>query len=137
MGIFEMKDMAGLDISWAMRKRQIAERGQPESYVHIADRLCEAGRFGRKAQAGWYDYGPAGAGASDTVAEIIAAERLRKGIAPKTFQEDKIMARILGRMKSEAQAVLDEGIAQSAADVDVVLVNGYGFPRWRGGPSLT
>ena len=136
IGIFEMQDLAGLDISWAMRKRRIEERGMPDDYIHIADRLCEAGRFGRKTKAGWYDYDEAGASPSAIVTKAISEERGRKGITPREFTEQEIMQRILARMKSEAKTVQDEGIAQSAADIDVVLVNGYGFPRWRGGPSL-
>ena len=136
IGIFEMQDLAGLDISWAMRKRRIEESCMPDDYIHIADRLCEAGRFGRKTKAGWYDYDEAGASPSAIVTKAISEERGRKGITPREFTEQEIMQRILARMKSEAKTVQDEGIAQSAADIDVVLVNGYGFPRWRGGPSL-
>ena len=136
IGIFQMQDLAGLDIAWAMRKRRIAESGMPKNYVHIADRLCEVGRFGQKTKAGWYDYGPDGAAASDTVATLITAERTRKNITPRTFTDAEIMQRILGRMKKEVEATLNEGIALNAADIDVVMVNGYGFPRWRGGPSL-
>ena len=136
IGIFQMQDLAGLDIAWAMRKRRTAETGMPEDYVHIADRLCEAERFGRKTKAGWYDYGPDGVTSSEFVANVINAERERKGITPRAFSADEIMQRILGRMKREADATMQEGIALNAADIDVVMVNGYGFPRWRGGPSL-
>ncbi len=136
IGIFEMQDLAGLDIAWAMRKRRLAEGGMPEGYVHVADRLCEAGRFGRKADAGWYDYRGGAGVPSDFVASAIAHERSRRGVAPRPFARGEIMDRILRRMQSEAEAVLSEGIAQSAADIDVVMVNGYGFPRWRGGPSM-
>jgi 3-hydroxyacyl-CoA dehydrogenase len=135
MGIFEMQDLAGLDIAWAMRKRRAAHTAAGADYVHIADHLCEAGRFGRKTDAGWYDYEGGSAKPSDLVAGVIAAARAAKGIAPRAFTEREIMDRIIGRMKTEAEAVLRDGIAQSAADIDVVMVNGYGFPRWRGGPS--
>ena len=136
IGIFQMQDLAGLDIAWAMRKRRTAETGMPENYVHIADRLCEAERFGHKTKAGWYDYGPDGVTSSEFVANVINAERDRKGVTPRAFSADEIMQRILGRMKREADATIQEGIALHAADIDVVMVNGYGFPRWRGGPSL-
>jgi len=112
---FEMQDLAGLDISWAMRKRRIEESCMPDDYIHIADRLCEAGRFGRKTKAGWYDYDETGASPSAIVTKAISEERGRKGITPREFTEQEIMQRILARMKSEAKAVQDEGISQSVA----------------------
>ena len=134
MGLFEMQDLAGLDIAWAMRKRRAATRDPAERYVTIADQLCEAGRFGRKTGAGWYDHG-SGPGKPDRVVEeLILAERARLGQEPQSFTNAQIMERILGTMVTEARALLAEGIAQQASDIDVVMVNGYGFPRWRGGP---
>ena len=135
IGIFQMQDLAGLDIAWAMRKRRVAEQGAGQDYVRIADRLCEAGRFGHKTNAGWYDYSAGHQVPSDDVKDAIRAERQAKAIAPRTFAEGEIMERILQRMRSEANAIVSEGIAQSPDDIDVVMVNGYGFPRWRGGPS--
>ena len=136
MGIFEMQDLAGLDIGWANRKRQAATRDPDKRYVHIADRLCEAGRFGRKTGAGWYKYddGSSKPMVDDVVQDIITQERAAKGIAPQTLTADDIMARILGSMQAEAQAVLADGIAQSGSDIDVVMTSGYSFPRWKGGP---
>ncbi|MDP4992863.1 MAG: 3-hydroxyacyl-CoA dehydrogenase family protein, partial [Marivita lacus] len=75
MGVFEMQDLAGLDIAWAMRKRRLAEGGIGDGYIRIADRLCEQGRFGRKTEAGWYDYSEGKAMPSDAVTAIIAEER--------------------------------------------------------------
>jgi 3-hydroxyacyl-CoA dehydrogenase len=134
MGIFEMQDLAGLDIAWAMRKRRAAQAAPAADYVLIADRLCAAGRFGRKTGAGGYDYEEGGRKPSPVVASVIAEERAAKGIAPRALTESEIMDRIIRRMKAEAEAVVQKGIAQSMADIDVVMVNGYGFPRWRGGP---
>lgn len=136
MGIFAMQDMAGLDIGWAARKRRAPTRDPNERYVHIADRICEMGRFGQKTGAGWYAY-PEGSrrGEPDPVVEkIIAEEALKAGVERRDFTAQEIMDRILGAMVSEGQAILDEGIAASAEAIDVVMVNGYGFPRWRGGP---
>nr|WP_323777905.1 3-hydroxyacyl-CoA dehydrogenase NAD-binding domain-containing protein [Amylibacter sp.] len=136
MGIFAMQDMAGLDIGWAARKRRAPTRDPKERYVAIADRLCELGRFGQKTGDGWYHY-PEGArrGEPDPlVSEIIADEAAKNGIKQRDFSAEEIMDRILGAMVSEGQAILDEGIAASAAAIDVVMINGYGFPRWRGGP---
>jgi 3-hydroxyacyl-CoA dehydrogenase len=134
MGVFEMQDLAGLDIGWAMRKRRAATRDPAERYVHIADRLCEAGRLGRKAGGGWYDYVDGKAVPSPAVATIITGERARAGIAPREVDAAEIMARILGAIQAEGHKVLEEGIARGAADIDVAMVNGYGFPRWKGGP---
>ena len=135
MGIFAMQDLAGLDIAWAMRKRQAATRPADQRYVEIADRLCEQGRLGRKTGKGWYDYSSNKAGEPDPeVTALIEAESARRGIARTDFTQEQIMERILGVMQREGAAILDEGIAQSADTIDVVMVNGYGFPRWRGGP---
>ena len=135
MGIFAMQDLAGLDIAWAMRKRQAATRPADQRYVEIADRLCEQGRLGRKTGKGWYDYSRNKAGEPDPeVTSLIGAESARRGIARTDFTQEQIMERILGVMQREGAAILDEGIAQSADAIDVVMVNGYGFPRWKGGP---
>ncbi|HET9069267.1 MAG TPA: 3-hydroxyacyl-CoA dehydrogenase NAD-binding domain-containing protein [Amaricoccus sp.] len=134
MGVFAMQDLAGLDIAWAMRKRRAAARPASERYVAIADRLCEMGRLGRKTGAGWYDY-PGGQAVPSPVTEgIIAEEARRSGVARRTFTSGEIMARILEVMQAEGRAVLAEGIAASPEAIDVVMVNGYGFPRRRGGP---
>ncbi|MEX0969493.1 MAG: 3-hydroxyacyl-CoA dehydrogenase NAD-binding domain-containing protein [Paracoccaceae bacterium] len=135
MGVFEMQDLSGLDISYAMRKRQAATRDANQRYIPIADWLVEAGRLGRKTKAGWYAYpdGKTATAAPETEA-LITRYRAQAGITPQPFSPDEIMARILGAMQSEGRAILAEGIANSPDDIDVVMVNGYGFPRWRGGP---
>lgn len=135
MGIFAMQDMAGLDIAWAMRKRQAAARPADMRYVDIPDQLCEMGRFGRKTGAGWYDYSSDPKGAPDPLVEgIIVRASADKGIDRVPLSADEIMGRIIGVMLDEGRKILDEGIAQSPEAIDVVMVNGYGFPRWRGGP---
>ena len=135
MGLFTMQDMAGLDIAWAMRKRQAGTRPDSLRYVDIADKLCEMGRLGRKKKQGWYNYTNGPKGCPDTVVEqLITSESRRKGIVRQTFTHKEIMARILSTMQLEGQHILDEGIAESAHAIDVVMVNGYGFPRWLGGP---
>ena len=135
MGIFAMQDMAGLDIAWAMRKRQAATRPAEMRYVDIPDRLCEMGRLGRKTGAGWYDYSDNPKGNPDPLVEqLIIDESARKGIARMPSNPDEIMSRILTVMQTEGQKILDEGIADTAEAIDVVMINGYGFPRWKGGP---
>ncbi len=134
MGIYQMQDLAGLDIAWAMRKRQAATRDPAARYVGIADRLCEAGRFGQKTARGWYRYDGTTAQIDPDVTQIILAASAAKGITRRPFSDTEIISRIVSVMQAEGRAVLDEGIAAKPADIDVVMVNGYAFPRWRGGP---
>jgi len=134
MGVFEMQDMAGLDIVWANRKALAPRRNPQERYVHIVDLICERGRFGRKTGSGYYNYATKPPTPDEETLVIIAEERRRKDISPRKFTADEIMDRILLAMINEGARILDEGIALRASDIDVVMVNGYGFPRWRGGP---
>jgi 3-hydroxyacyl-CoA dehydrogenase len=136
MGIYAVSDLAGLDIGWATRKRQAATRDPQARYSRIADRICERGRFGQKTGAGWYRYedGSRIGHPDPEVEKIILEESERLGFRRVTLPADEIMHRILGAMQREAQAVLDEGIALKASDIDVALVHGYGFPRHQGGP---
>jgi 3-hydroxyacyl-CoA dehydrogenase len=134
MGIYEVQDLSGLDIAWAQRKARAATRPSSERYAHIADRLCEAGRLGRKTGKGWYDYRSGKAEVDPEVAKIIEEESAKAGFARRAFTESEIMDRILGIMQREGEAILNEGIAESGDDIDVVMINGYGFPRRRGGP---
>ena len=119
-----------------MRKRRVATRNPAERYVEIADRLCEAGRFGRKTGKGWYRYDGKLAEVDPEVTALIEAESARKGITRTALSSDEIMARILATMQAEGRAILAEGIASQSSDIDVIMVNGYGFPRWRGGPMV-
>ena len=105
-----------------------------ERYVAIADRLVESGRLGRKTGAGYYSYASGKAEPDPETEKIVAAERSRKGITPRNFQPDEIQRRLIAVMANEGAAILDEGIAYRASDIDLVLINGYGFPRAKGGP---
>ena len=134
MGIFEMQDLAGNDISWAMRKRLAATRNPSIRYVDIADKLCELGRFGRKSGRGWYRYVDDKTHVDPEVSALILSESSRKGIARRYFSHEEIISEIIDVMHSVGTQILKEGIAAQASDIDVVMVNGFGFPRWRGGP---
>lgn len=136
MGPFAVSDLAGLDIAWAGRKRRAATRDPRERTVGIADRICERGWFGQKTGRGYYLY-EAGArrGSPDPEVEaIIAAEREDKGIVPRSFTDKEIVSRYMAAMINEAAKIVEEGIALRPLDVDVTMLAGYGFPRWRGGP---
>ena len=136
MGPFQVADLAGGDIGWATRKRKSATRNPEARYVQIADRLCERGWFGQKTSRGYYLY-PEGARTGtpdDEVLAIIDAERQRAGTTPRRFSNEEIMRRYLAAMVNEGARVVAEGIALRPLDVDVALVHGYGFPRFRGGP---
>jgi 3-hydroxyacyl-CoA dehydrogenase len=135
MGPFRMGDLAGLDIGWATRQRKAAEAGTPFKAI-ITDKLCEAGRYGQKTGAGWYRYD---AGKRDpipdTVTERVIAEfRAANGITPRKVSDDEVVQRCIYALINEGARILQEGIAARASDIDLVYVNGYGFPRHRGGP---
>ncbi len=134
MGPFAVFDMAGLEIAWARRKRQAATRDPSERYVVIADRLCEAGRFGQKTGRGWYAYPDGKRTVDPEVAAMIEAARAEKGIVPRSFTAEEIVGRLLKAMATEGEVLLAEGIAARASDIDLVMINGYGFPASKGGP---
>lgn len=135
MGLFQMQDLSGLDISWAMRKRREATRDPAERYVRIGDLLCEAGHFGRKTGRGYYHYDATGTAHPSAETEaLIRAESAARGIARRPITAAAILDRLLLAMQAEGRRILAEGIARNADDIDVVMVNAFGFPRWRGGP---
>jgi len=134
MGLYEVQDLSGLDIAWAQRRARAATRPVDERYSRIADRLCEAGRLGRKSGKGWYDYSSGRAEVDPAVTAIIEEESARAGRTRRAFGPEEIMERILGTMQREGRSILAEGIAESPEDIDVVMVLGYGFPRHKGGP---
>ncbi len=136
MGPYQVSDLAGGDIGWATRKRKAPTRPPEERYVEIADRICERGWFGQKTGRGYYRYDEgARTGVEDPeVLAIIDQERAKKGITPRTFSDAEIQNRYLAAMINEGCNILAEGIALRPLDIDVTLIYGYGFPRWRGGP---
>ncbi len=134
MGPFRMGDLAGLDIGWATRKRKAAETGISKPVV--ADKLCEAGRYGQKTGAGWYRYE---AGKRDPIPDpvteqLIAEYRTAHGITPRKVTDAEVVERCIYALINEGARILQEGIAARASDIDLVYLNGYGFPRHSGGP---
>ena len=136
MGPYEMQDLTGLQIAWANRKRQAATRDPNERYVTIADQLCEMDRLGQRTGKGWYTYeeGNRTPIRDPEVEAIVEAYSAQNGITRRAFTEEEIAGRLLAVIANEGALIVQEGIAERAADVDMVKVHGYGFPRWRGGP---
>ena len=135
MGPFRMIDMAGNDISWAIRKRRAIESPHV-TFSKNADILCEMGRFGQKTGAGWYDYLPGDRKAypSETVNAMIVKHSADIGVERRKISDQEIVERLVYSLVNEGAKILEEGIAMRASDIDMVYLTGYGFPLHRGGP---
>jgi len=129
MGPFAAADLAGLDVAWRMRKAQGIS-------FPVADALCEAGRYGQKTGKGYYRYE---AGSREGLADpetdgIVADVREKLGITPKPIAAGAIVERLIYPMVNQAARLLEAGVALRPGDIDLIWINGYGFPAWRGGP---
>jgi 3-hydroxyacyl-CoA dehydrogenase len=135
MGPFRMSDLAGNDIGWAIRKRRYREHPEMK-YSRIADRLCEQGRFGQKTGLGWYRYeaGRRDAIPDPAVDQMVADYSKEIGAQRRRIDDEEITQRLIFALVNEGAAILEEGIAQRASDIDMVYLTGYGFPLYRGGP---
>ena len=126
MGPFAMSDLAGLDIGW------VKEKSKGET---IRDVLCEMDRRGQKTGAGYYDYDDSrNAKPSPVTEKIINDFIVKSGRNPRKVSDDEILERCIYPMINEGAKILDEGKAIRSSDIDVVWVNGYGWPVYRGGP---
>ena len=136
MGPFAVRDLAGIDVGWRMRKAFGIGRAQDPRYSRVPDLLCEQGQFGQKTGIGFYVYGDDRrvSGENPLVADLAAAESEELGIAPRDIDADEVVERCIFAMINEGASLLDEGIAQRPSDIDIVWLNGYGFPAYRGGP---
>jgi 3-hydroxyacyl-CoA dehydrogenase len=137
MGPFAMGDMAGLDVGWLVRKGRAADRPSNEEYGGtIPDRICELGRFGQKTGGGYYDYkeGDRTPIPNPEVQEIIEQVSKEKNITRHEFAEEEIVKRCLYPLINIGAQILDEGMAMRPSDIDIIYINGYGFPAYRGGP---
>ncbi|KRE09988.1 3-hydroxyacyl-CoA dehydrogenase [Bosea sp. Root381] len=129
MGPCAMADLAGNDIGWRSRK----SRGKTAA---VADAICEAGWFGQKTGRGYFLY-PEGArtGQRDPEVEaLIGRISQEQGVTRRSFTTEEILSRLLDPMVNEGARILEEGIAARPGDIDVIWLNGYNWPAWRGGP---
>ncbi len=136
MGPFAVGDLAGLDIGWRNRKARAHLRKPGVRDCDLLDQVCELGRLGQKTGAGWYRYEPGNRTPIPDVAieELIVAHSQRKGIVRRVIDDREIVERCVFSMINEGAKILAEGVAARPVDVDMVWLNGYGFPAWRGGP---
>ena len=135
MGPLATSDLAGIDVGW--RVRQEAKHLQPEGARRplVEDRLYELGRYGQKTGLGWYRYDQNRKRTEDpAVAEIVADLVRQAGIEQREVSRDEIVERTIYALVNEGAGVLEEGYAPRAVDVDMIYINGYGFPAFRGGP---
>ena len=128
MGPFAMGDLAGLDVGWRIRQA----RGTKDT---VADTLCERGRFGQKTGKGYYLYSDGRTPTPDPEVEKLILDTAKaEGITRRAISDDEILKRSIYPMINEGVKILEEGKAIRASDIDVVWVNGYGWPVYRGGP---
>ena len=135
MGPLATGDLAGLDVGWRIRKeyRHLEVPGIRQPFVE--DRLCELGRYGQKTAAGWYKYDDQRRAAPDpAVGELIRKWVEEAGIVQRQISAAEITDRCLYALVNEGARILEEGYALRASDIDIIYINGYGFPAYRGGP---
>lgn len=134
MGPCRTMDLVGQDIGWAIRKRRVIE--QPDRpYSGVIDRICDLGRFGQKTSKGIYAYSDGRTATVDPeIDRLIIDYSAEIGLMRRSIDDDEIVMRCLLAMAHEGAQIVEEGVACRPVDVDVVLLNGYGFPRERGGP---
>lgn len=135
MGPLATGDLAGLDVGWRIRREFHDAEDTSVRQPLIEDRLCELGRYGQKTQAGWYLYDEQRRPTHDPkVDRIIDEARRESGLTPREISSEEIVDRTIYALVNEGARLLEEGIALRAVDIDIVYLNGYGFPAYRGGP---
>ena len=132
MGPLAVRDLAGNDVGWRIRKARRLPRD--ERWSPILERLVSAGRLGQKVGRGYYRYEGRTRIADPQVIELIEGVSRELGIRRRAISDEEILDSLLHPLVNEGARILEEGIALRSGDIDVVYVNGYGFPAWRGGP---
>lgn len=134
MGPFRMYDVVGIDLEW--RARELAGKGQDDPAVQVDNRLCGLGRFGQKSGMGYYRYAPGSREAQPDaeVDRLVEAVSAQLGFQRRAVSDAEIRARCLLALVNEGAKILEENIAANSHDIDLVYLNGYGFPADKGGP---
>jgi 3-hydroxyacyl-CoA dehydrogenase len=135
MGPLAVGDLAGLDVGWRIRKeyRHLEKPGVRQAFA--GDRLCETGRYGQKTGAGWYKYDENRRAIPDPeVTSLVKKWAVEAGIPQRRISGEEIVDRCLYALVNEGARILEEGYALRAGDIDIIYINGYGFPAYRGGP---
>ena len=135
MGPLATGDLAGLDVGWRIRK-EYRHLERPTVRQPIAeDRLCEMGRYGQKTLAGWYRYDDMRRAATDPeVSALVRKWAAEGGIPQHKIAASEMIDRCVYALVNEGARILEEGYALRAVDIDIIYLNGYGFPAYRGGP---
>ena len=135
MGPLATGDLAGLDVGWRIRKeyRHLEKPGVRQPIAE--DHLCEMGRYGQKTGAGWYQYDQDRRAVPDPeVAALVRKWAAEAGIPQRQISSEEIVDRCIYALVNEGARILQEGFALRAVDIDIIYLNGYGFPAYRGGP---
>ncbi len=135
MGPLATGDLAGLDVGWRIRKeyRHLQKPGTRQPFAE--DKLCELGRYGQKTAAGWYKYDDQRRALPDPeVTQLVRKWAAQAGIPQRQISAEEIVDRCLYALVNEGARILEEGYALRAVDIDIIYLNGYGFPAYRGGP---
>ena len=135
MGPLATGDLAGLDVGWRIRKeyRHLEQPGLRRPLAE--DRLCDMGRYGQKTGAGWYRYDEKRRATPDPEVETLVRKwAAENGIQQRVTSANEIVDRCIFALVNEGARILEEGIALRAVDIDIIYINGYGFPAHRGGP---
>ena len=137
MGPFQMADLVGLDLGWRARELAGKPADERKPGERLADALCERGRFGQKNGRGIYNYSP-GSRVPESDPDVAALiEELARELGYRRgspAEAAEIVKRCMYPLVNIGSALLEEGVARAASDIDIVYVYGYGFPAWRGGP---
>ena len=135
MGPHAVGDLAGLDVGYKVRSERTDLPDDPRFY-RIANVLSEMGRFGQKTGKGMYLYedGSRAPVSDPEVQELINNEAKTLGIKQRSIDENEIVERCIYGLIVEGARIIEEGIVYRSSDIDLVWINGYGFPRFRGGP---
>jgi 3-hydroxyacyl-CoA dehydrogenase len=135
MGPLATGDLAGLDVGWRIRKeyRHLEKPGIRQAFAE--DRLCKLGRYGQKTMTGWYRYDEnRHASVDPDVTALVRQWSAEAGIPQRQISTAEIVDRCVYALVNEGARILEEGFALRAVDIDIIYLNGYGFPAYRGGP---